>query len=49
MGLSATAISYNGKLFVSVITCPSRQPGIGSLDKYMKANYEALRDALPRA
>ena len=49
MGLSATAISYNSKLFVSVITCPSRQPGIGSLDKYMKANYEALRDALPRA
>ena len=46
MGINLTVISYSSKLCFAITSCPSEQPGIEKLGRYLKDAYADLRDAI---
>jgi WS/DGAT/MGAT family acyltransferase len=45
MGLNLTVVSYRNKLSFAITSCPTLQPGIDQLGRYLKESLKALRDA----
>lgn len=46
LGINLTVISYNTKLCFAITSCPTQQPGIEKLDRFLKESYQGLRDAM---
>jgi WS/DGAT/MGAT family acyltransferase len=45
MGINLTVVSYMKRLCVAVTACPTEQPGIGELGRYLKESYRELAEA----
>ncbi len=45
MGINLTVVSYARKLCFAVTACPTMQPGIEVLGKYLKESFDALYEA----
>jgi hypothetical protein len=46
MGLNITVLSYANKLCFAITSCPTQQPHIERLGKYLRESYRDLADAL---
>lgn len=46
MGINLTVVSYNQRLCFAVTSCPTEQPGIDQLGKYLKESYRELAAAI---
>ena len=45
MAINLTVVSYMRRLCVAVTSCPTEQPGIGELGRYLKESYRELAEA----
>jgi hypothetical protein len=45
MGINLTVVSYRQKLCFAITSCPTLQPGIEELGKYLRQNLQELRRA----
>ena len=46
MGLNLTVLSYSNKLCFAITSCPTEQPGIEKLGKYLKESFRELAEAI---